>query len=67
MADFSNADKGLGRPKIDCYYDEDTSSVFCWKAFEERMSERLSAIKAQKLKSGIVDTAVTVDFKQKII
>lgn len=67
MADFSNADKGLDRPKIDCYYDENTSSVFCWKAFEERMSERLSAIKAQKRGTGIVDTVVTADYKQKII
>ena len=49
MADISNADKGLRRPKLDCYYDEKTSSVLCWKALEQRMSARLASVKAQKL------------------
>lgn len=67
MAELKNADKGLCRPQLDRCYDDKDSSVFCWKAFEERMSARLSAVRAQKLKTGMEDTAIAVNLKQKII
>ena len=68
MAELENVDKGLCHPQLDCYSDEEKSSVFCWKAFEDRMSERLSAVRAQKLKTGTVEeVAPAVNLKQKII